>query len=131
MSSSNVIVPSDFSKLIIEREKVWVDFDRSRRLAGDLAQLSNQIPDCVPAEPQIQFGTDSIPPTELETLFPMVNERIATANRLKAESMRCYEEIQAIKGKEKTVIIAMVIGGSIVLLILLILIISLVSGSSS
>lgn len=131
MSNSHVIVPPDFSKLIIEREKVWVDFDRSLRLAGDLAQLSNQIPNCVAAEPQMHFGSDSVPTTELETLFPMVNEKIATASRLKVEAKRCYDEIEAIKRKEKNLIIGMVVAGAIVLLILVIVIVTLVSGSST
>jgi hypothetical protein len=131
MSSLNVIVPPDLSKLIIEREKVWVDFDRSQSQARDLNQLSNQIPDCVPAELQLQFEADSIPPTELETVLPMVKEKIETANRLKGEVKGCYDEIEAIKRKEKTVIVGIAVAGVVVLLVLLIVVIALVSGSSS
>jgi hypothetical protein len=131
MSSFNVIVPPDLSKLIIEREKVWVDFDRSQSQAGDLNQLSNQIPDCAPAELQLQFGADSIPPTEIETVLPMVKEKIETANRLKAEVKGCQEEIEAIKRKEKSVVVGIIVAGSIVLLILIIVSVAVVSSWSS
>ena len=131
MSSSNVIVPPDLSKLIIEREKVWVDFDRSQSFAGDLNQLSTQIPDCAPAELQLQFPADSTPLTELETVLPMVKEKIEAANRLKAEVKGCYDEIEVIKRKEKTLIIGLVVAGVLALLFLISVVVALVSRSSS
>lgn len=131
MSSANVIVPPDISKLIIEREKLWVEFDRAQGLAGDLRQLSQHIPDCAPAALQLQFGVDSIPTTELETVLPMVKEKIDVSNRLKGDVKSCYEEIETIKRRQKTVIISLAVGGAVLLLILIIVFVSLVSQLSS
>jgi len=131
MSTSNVIIPPDWSKLILEREKIWDDYDRSQRMVGDLSQLSKQIPDCAPADIQMQFGPDSIPTTELETLLPKVKEQIEAATRLKAEVQGCHNEIEAIKRKEKTTIVIMAVAGAVVLLILLIVLLSIVSAIGS
>src|SRR5258708_32808347 len=119
MSTSNVIIPPDFSKLIIEREKVWTDYESSQRIVSDLTQISHQIPDCVPAEMHLEFGPDSLPTTELERLLPMVKEQIEAANRIKAEVKGCHDEIEAIKRKEKTTILIMAVGGVGLLIILL------------
>lgn len=127
MSSSNVIIPPDWSKLILDREKIWDDYDRSQSKVGDLSQMSKQIPDCAPADIQLPFGPDSLPTTELETLVPKVREQIETASRLKAEVQNCHTEIAAIKQKEKTTIIIMAAAGAVVLLIVLIVIVSIVS----
>jgi hypothetical protein len=131
MSSANVIVPPDISKLIIEREKLWVEFDRAQGLVGDLKQLSQHIPDCAPAELQLKFGADSIPTTELEIVIPMVKEKINVSNRLKSEVKSCYEEIETIKRKQKTLIVGLAVGGAVVLLIVLILLISIIAQLSS
>jgi hypothetical protein len=131
MPSANIIVTPDLTKLVIEREKLWVDFDRARGLAKDLGQLSQQIPDCVPATLQLQFGPDSLPTTELETLLPMVKERINVFNRLKTEMKDCYDEIESIKRKQKAVVMWLTIGGAAVLLIMLIVLISVISQTSS
>jgi len=131
MSSSNVIIPPDWSKLILDREKIWDDYDRSQSMVGNLDQMANQIPDCAPADIQMEFRPDSSPKTELETLVPKVKEQIETANRLKAEVQGCYNEIAAIKQKEKTTIIIMVVAGAVVLLVVLIVIVSIVSSIGS
>jgi hypothetical protein len=129
--SSNVMFPPDLSKLIIEREKVWGDFDRSQSLVADLKQLLTQIPDCAPAGLQLRFPTDTIPPTQLETILPMVKEKIETAKRLKAEVKGCNDEIETIKRKEKTIMVGIAIAGVVALLLVLIVIVALISGSSS
>jgi hypothetical protein len=131
MSSSNVIVPPEFGKLISEREKAWADFDRSQSLAGALNQMAKEIPDCAPAEMQLQFGADSIPPAELEALLPLVKQKIETANRLKADVKSCYDEIETIKQKQKNVIIGLGVGGAVLLLILLIVLVSVIYQVSS
>jgi hypothetical protein len=131
MSSSNVIIPPDWSKLILDREKIWDDYDRSQSMVGNLGQMAKQIPDCAPADIQMQFGPDSLPTTELETLVPKVREQIETASRLKAEVQGCHNEIAAIKQKEKTTIIVMAVAGAVVLLVLLIVIIAIVSSIGS
>jgi hypothetical protein len=127
MPGTNVIVPPDISKLIIEREQVWSEFDRGQGIAGKLRELAKRIPDCAPAELQLQFGPDSVPMVELETVYPMVQEKIDTASRLKAEVQSCYNEIEAIKKKEKTLMLALIAGGGVVLLIIVIVIIAVVS----
>lgn len=131
MSSANVIIPPDWSRLILDREKIWDDYDRSQSMVGDLNQMSKQIPDCAPADMQMQFEPDSLPTTELETLVPKVKKQIETASRLKAEVQECHNEIAAIKQKEKTTIIIMAVAGAVVLLILLIVILSIVSSIGS
>jgi hypothetical protein len=131
MSSANVIVTPDLTKLILEREKLWVDFDRANGLARDLSQLSQQIPDCLPAALQLQFGADSIPTTELETVLPMVKEKLNVVDRLKTDVQGCYDEIESIRRKEKSVILWMVVGGAALLLIMLIVLISVISQLSS
>jgi hypothetical protein len=131
MSSSNVIIPPDLSKLIIEREKVWEGYERSQSMVADLNQLSGQIPDCAPAEIQMQFGPDSLPTAEIETILPKVKEQIAASNRLKGEVKGCHDEIEAIKRKEKTTIMVIVIGGGVLLLILIIIVVSVISSVGS
>lgn len=130
MSGSNIIVHPAFNQLISEREKIWADFDRSKSVAGELNQLATQIPDCEPATLQLQFGADSIPPTEIETVLPMIKEKIAIANRLGTEMKGCYDEIESIKRKQKTVIVSLVAGGLVLLLILIIVVISAISSAS-
>ncbi len=131
MSSANVIVSPDFSNLIIEREKVWLESDRAQGLAADLSQLAKHISDCAPAELQLQFGADSIPTAELETILPMVKEKINAANRLKAEVKSSYEEIESIKRKQKSIILGLVVAGAVIVLILLIVLISIIAQLSS
>src|SRR5439155_22646870 len=111
MSTSNVIIPPDFSKPIIDREKIWTDFDSSRNLAGELNQLGKQIPECAAAEIQVQFDAGSIPPQELQTILHLLKRELETTNRLKTEVKGSQDEIEAIKRKEKTLIIAAIAGG--------------------
>jgi hypothetical protein len=131
MSSANVIVPPDISKLIIEREKLWLEFDRARGLATELSQVASQIPNCTPAELQLQFGADSIPPAEVASVLGLVKEKISAVDRLKADMQSRHDEIASIKQKQKTVIVSLAVGGAVVLLILLIVMISVISQLSS
>ncbi|HEV7683097.1 MAG TPA: hypothetical protein VGO68_13290 [Pyrinomonadaceae bacterium] len=131
MSSANVIVPADISKLIIEREKVWGEFDRAQGLVGELKQLSQHIPNCAPAELHLQFAAGAIPTTELETVLPMVKEKINVSARLKSEVKSCYEEIESIKRAQKKLIVGLAVGGAVVLLILVIVLISVLASFSS
>ena len=129
MAGSNIIVPPDVSPLMAEREKVWADFDRSQNLSTEIKKLSSAVPDCAPAALQLKFGTDSTPLKELETVLPMLKEKIDTSNKLKAQITDCHAQIEAIKQKEKTIITIAAVAGGLVIFVVLILLISLVSGS--
>jgi hypothetical protein len=129
MANSNVFIPPELSKQISEREKVWLDFDRSQNFAAELGGLSSAVPNCAPSELQLRFGSDSTPLNELETVLPMLKENIETAHKLKAEMQSCYGQIEAIKQQEKKIIMIGVIAGVVVLLVLIFVIVNLASGS--
>jgi len=131
MSNSEVIVSSDLSDLIKKREKLWTEFDQSQSFASTLHNLSAQIPNCAPAEPQLKFGAGSNAPFELQTIVPKVRERIDEVKRLKLEMEESYGEIATIKQKQKTIVIGMVIAGAALFLILVIVILVLLSSSAS
>jgi prefoldin subunit 5 len=129
MSTSNVIIPPEFSQPIINREKIWADYDNSQRLAAELDQLLKHIPECESAALQLQFGIDSIPSNELQTVLTMLNQELETSNRLRDEANSCRAEIDAIKRKEKTIIMAAIGGGVVLVLVFLIIILSVLSNA--
>ncbi|MFL6255146.1 MAG: hypothetical protein ACJ74T_08980 [Pyrinomonadaceae bacterium] len=129
MSNSSVVIPPDLSPLITDRERVWLEFDRSQQLSAELNQLSSHVPQCAPANLQLPFGAGSTPPAELEAVLPMLKQNLATTNNLHAEVQACHSEIEAIKRKEKNIITGAVIAGVLLLLVLFILLLYAVSGS--
>lgn len=129
MSNSSIVIPPDLSQLIADREKVWLEFDRSQQLSAELNQLSSHVPQCAPANLQLHFGAGSTPPAELAAVLPMLKENIVTTNNLHAEMQACHTEIEAIKRQEKTLITIAVAVGVVILLVFFILLLYLVSGS--
>jgi hypothetical protein len=129
MSNSNVVVPPELIPLITEREKVWADVERSQKLSAEVGQLSSSVPNCAPAELQLRFGTDSTPLTELDTVLPMLKEKIETTRKLNTEKEGCFAEIEAIKRREKMTITIGVIVGVVILIVLIFVLIGLLSRS--
>jgi hypothetical protein len=128
MSGTNAVVaPPGLSELFAAREKVWESLDRSQSLTADLASLSSQVPNCAPAALQLQFGADSTPPAELATVLPLLKEKIETARKLSANVKTCYDEIEAIKHREKMTMVAAAVGAAVLLLLLIIVVASLLS----
>ena len=129
MSNSSVVIPPDLSRLIADREKVWLEFDRSQQLSAELTDLSSHVPECAPANLQLHFGASSTPPAELETLLPMLKEKLVAAHKLHAEVQACHAEIEAIKRQEKTFVAVAIAAGGLVLFVLFILLLYFVSRS--
>lgn len=129
MSGSNVVVPPELSPLLIEREKVWADFDRSLNLSAEVSRLSSSVPECAPAELQLQLGADSTPFTELETVLPLLKGKIESTRKLNEEKTACFAEIEAIKQREKMIVTIGIIAGVVIFLVLIFVMISLLSGS--
>jgi hypothetical protein len=129
MPNSNVVVPPELVPLITEREKVWADVDRSQKLSAEVGQLSSSVPECAPAELQLRFGADSTPLTEIETVLPLLKEKLETTRKLNAEKKGCFAEIEAIKHREKMVITIGSIAGVVILIVIIFVIINFLSGS--
>lgn len=124
-----VVVPPELGALVADREKVWADIDRSQGLSAELAKLSSQVPQCAPAELQLQFGPESTPLAELAAVLPLLKEKISTARKLGADVKACQDEIAAIKQREKMTIVAIAVAAVVLLLVLLLVVGSLISGS--
>jgi hypothetical protein len=122
-----VVVPSELSALVAEREKVWTAFDMSQNLSDELNKLSSQVPQCAPAELQLPFGSDIAPPDQLAAVLPLLKEKIETARKLNANVQSCHNEIAAIKQREKMIIMAMAAGGVVLLLVLFFVAVSFLS----
>jgi hypothetical protein len=130
MPSPNVIaIPPDLSELVADREKVWAEVERSQSLSAELGKLSAQVPQCAPAPLQLQFGPDSTPPAELAAVLPLLKEKIETASKLSTNVKACHDEIEAIKHREKMIIVAVAVAAVVLLIVLLIVAVNLLSGS--
>lgn len=129
MSNSNVVVPPELIPLITEREKVWAEVDRSQNLSAEVARLSSAVPECAPAQLQLRFGADSTPLAELETILPMLKEKIETTRKLNAEKDGYFAEIEAIKRQEKMIITIGIIAGVVIFIVLIFVLIGLLSSS--
>jgi len=128
MSNTSVVIPPELNQLIADREKVWLEFERSQQLSTELNKLSSHVPQCAPANVQLNFGPGSTPPAELEAVLPMLKEQLATTNNLHSEAQACHAEIEAIKRKEKTTITVAVVAGILILFVLFILLLYAVAG---
>ena len=127
MPDSNVVVPPDLRQLINDREKVWADFDRSQNLSAELGKLSSHVPKCAPAELQLKFGAGSTPSAELGTVVPLLKEKIEAARKLNTDVKACYDQIEAIKHKEKIMTVVAAVAGVLVLFVLVLMLVKLVS----
>ncbi len=121
MPNSGVVISSDMSSFISEREAIWAEFERSQRMAGEIDHISPHIAACAPARLQSQFSAENSPMSELESVIPLLKSELETINRLNAQAKNCYDEIENIKRREKTIIIAASIAIIVVLLILIVI----------
>jgi hypothetical protein len=130
MSGRNeVILPPDLSELVSAREKIWAEVDKAQGLSAELGKLSSQVPQCAPAELQLQLGAASTPITELETVLPLLKTKIARAHKLNTEVKVCHDQIEAIKRREKTIIVIAAVTGVVLLFVLLLIGFNLFSAS--
>lgn len=128
MSNSNIIIPSELSKVLNEREKVLTNIERAQSLVGELGRLSSSIPECKPAGVQLQSPPENTPLTQIELALPLVKNEIATINKLKAEVKGCEDKIKNIHRKEKLIITISISAIIMIIIIILITVIVLLRG---
>jgi hypothetical protein len=123
MSNSNIIIPSDLSTLISERERILQGADHSARWVAELNQLSSQVADCPPAVLQAAFSQEHTPPAELASVLPVLKNELENINRLRADIAGCQMEIQQIQKRDKTIVIV----GVVVAILLIVILIAKIS----
>lgn len=124
MSNPHIIIPSDLSALINERERIWQAANYSAQNVAELNQLASLIADCPPAVLQSTFTQERTPSAEIASVLPALKNELETINRLRADIAGRQVEIEQIKKRDRTIII---VAAAVVVLLLIILIVSLKS----